>query len=76
MKEIEENTGQGVFRHHELTPGRSPNQRRQFENIWLRTKRHDDKGQVKSGSGGVCYLYFPTKVSAVQRRILASVGVR
>src|SRR5262249_23059736 len=26
--------------------------RHQFENIWLRTKRHDEKGQVKSGSGG------------------------
>ncbi|GAA2665360.1 peptidase C39 family protein [Streptomyces lunalinharesii] len=50
--------------------------RRQFENIWLRTKRHDDKGQVKSGSGGVCYLYFPVRVSAVQRGALAAVGVR
>lgn len=34
--------------------------RRQFENIWLRTKRKDADGNVKSGSGGVCYLYKPT----------------
>ncbi|MCC2276568.1 MULTISPECIES: peptidase C39 family protein [Streptomyces] len=50
--------------------------RRQFENIWLRTKRRNAQGQVRSGSGGVCYLYFPTRVSPAQRRALASVGVR
>lgn len=31
--------------------------RRQFENIWLRTKRYDANGNVANGSGGVCYLY-------------------
>ncbi|SCK30863.1 hypothetical protein YWIDRAFT_05697 [Streptomyces sp. SceaMP-e96] len=48
----------------------------QFENIWLRTKRHDANGQVKSGSGGVCYLYFPAKPSGTQRRALAELGIR
>ncbi|MFG2208228.1 peptidase C39 family protein [Streptomyces sp. NPDC048638] len=50
--------------------------RRQFENIWLRTKRKNADGKVVGGSGGVCYLYFPVRISAVQRRALASVGVR
>ncbi|MFF2807762.1 peptidase C39 family protein [Streptomyces sp. NPDC058000] len=50
--------------------------RREFENIWLRTKRHDAKGQVKSGSGGVCYLYFPVEPSPVQRRVLRGLGIR
>lgn len=49
--------------------------RRQFENIWLRTKRKNADGKVVGGSGGVCYLYFPARMSAVQRRALASVGV-
>ncbi|HZE40422.1 MAG TPA: peptidase C39 family protein [Stackebrandtia sp.] len=34
--------------------------RRQFENIWLRTKRKDADGKILGGSGGVCYLYKPT----------------
>ncbi|MGW7003044.1 peptidase C39 family protein [Streptomyces sp. NPDC054933] len=50
--------------------------RRQFENIWLRTKRYNAKGQVVSGSGGVAYLYWPTGIMPHQRRALASVGVR
>ncbi|MFJ6751665.1 peptidase C39 family protein [Streptomyces sp. NPDC091266] len=50
--------------------------RRQFENIWLRTKRKNADGKVVGGSGGVCYLYFPARPTAVQRRALASVGVR
>ncbi|MFG3114905.1 peptidase C39 family protein [Streptomyces sp. NPDC048197] len=49
--------------------------RRQFENIWLRTKRKNADGKVVSGSGGVCYLYFPARPSAVQRRALRAVGV-
>ncbi len=48
----------------------------QFENIWLRTKRKNADGKTVSGSGGVCYLYFPAHVSAVQKRALAAVGVR
>ena len=36
--------------------------RRQFENIWLRTKRINNSGGVSGGSGGVCYLYKPTHV--------------
>ncbi|WP_328546313.1 peptidase C39 family protein [Streptomyces platensis] len=50
--------------------------RRQFENIWLRTKRHDANGQVKSGSGGVCYLYFPAEPAPTQHRVLAELGIR
>ncbi|WP_416977760.1 peptidase C39 family protein [Streptomyces sp. T028] len=49
--------------------------RRQFENIWLRTKRHNAAGKVVSGSGGVCYLYFPVRPSARQRAALEDVGV-
>ena len=49
--------------------------RRQWENIWLRTKRKDAEGKVKSGTGGVCYLFFPTRVSAGQKRVLKSLGV-
>ncbi|MEE1928995.1 peptidase C39 family protein [Streptomyces sp. TRM 70351] len=50
--------------------------RRQFENIWLRTKRYGADGTVVGGTGGVCYLYFPTRLTPAQRRALASVGVR
>ncbi|MCW7941119.1 membrane protein [Streptomyces hygroscopicus] len=50
--------------------------RREFENIWLRTKRHNASGKVVSGSGGVCYLYFPARLTAGQRKALAAVGVR
>ncbi|MFJ2815594.1 peptidase C39 family protein [Streptomyces sp. NPDC087294] len=50
--------------------------RREFENIWLRTKRHNAAGTVVSGTGGVCYLYFPAHLTAEQRRALAAVGVR
>ena len=50
-------------------------QRAQFETIWLRTKRITASGSVGSGTGGVCYLYFPAKPSPGQRRALASVGV-
>ncbi|MEC4015500.1 peptidase C39 family protein [Streptomyces sp. H27-D2] len=50
--------------------------RRQFENIWLRTKRYNASGKVVSGTGGVCYLYFPAKVSPAQKRVLAELGIR
>ncbi|WP_093154976.1 C39 family peptidase [Saccharopolyspora antimicrobica] len=33
--------------------------RRQFENVWLRTKRHDADGEVASGSGGIAYVITP-----------------
>ncbi|MFJ4624467.1 peptidase C39 family protein [Streptomyces sp. NPDC088812] len=49
--------------------------RREFENIWLRTKRYDASGTVVSGTGGVCYLYFPARPTARQRTALAAVGV-
>ncbi|MEU7243098.1 peptidase C39 family protein [Streptomyces sparsogenes] len=50
--------------------------RREFENIWLRTKRYNSQGKVVSGSGGVCYLYFPAKPTASQRRALLELGIR
>ncbi|MGY1502297.1 peptidase C39 family protein [Streptomyces sp. QTS52] len=50
--------------------------RREFENIWLRTKRYNASGKVVSGTGGVCYLYFPARPSTAQRAALAAVGVR
>ncbi|QNP73878.1 peptidase C39 family protein [Streptomyces roseirectus] len=49
--------------------------RREWENVWLRTRRHDATGKTVSGSGGVCYLYFPVRLSGVQRGALAGVGV-
>ncbi|MDN3022464.1 peptidase C39 family protein [Streptomyces sp. S.PB5] len=49
--------------------------RREWEKIWLRTKRYNASGKVVSGSGGVCYLYFPAQPSARQRKALAAVGV-
>ncbi|MEU6775890.1 peptidase C39 family protein [Streptomyces sp. NPDC046759] len=50
--------------------------RREFENIWLRTKRYNASGKVVSGTGGVCYLYFPAHPTPAQRKALAAVGVR
>lgn len=51
-------------------------QRRAWENIWLRTKRYNASGNVASGTGGVCYLYFPAHPTARQRKALAAVGIR
>ncbi|MFJ5778019.1 peptidase C39 family protein [Streptomyces sp. NPDC093094] len=50
--------------------------RREWENIWLRTKRYNASGKVVGGTGGVCYLYFPARPTARQRRALEAVGVR
>ena len=50
--------------------------RREFENVWLRTKRYNASGKVTSGTGGVCYLYFPARPTSRQRKALAAVGVR
>ncbi|MGW1718641.1 peptidase C39 family protein [Streptomyces sp. NPDC002156] len=50
--------------------------RREFENIWLRTKRYNASGKVVSGTGGVCYLYFPARPTVAQLAALAAVGVR
>ncbi|MFJ6855074.1 peptidase C39 family protein [Streptomyces sp. NPDC091271] len=44
--------------------------RREWENIWLRTKRYDANGAVRSGTGGVCYVYWPAVPTAGQRRAL------
>ncbi|GGV95511.1 membrane protein [Streptomyces gelaticus] len=49
--------------------------RREWENIWLRTKRYDANGKVRSGTGGVCYLYWPARPTPVQRRVLKSFGL-
>ncbi|MGW0467829.1 peptidase C39 family protein [Streptomyces sp. NPDC003027] len=50
--------------------------RREWENIWLRTKRYNASGKVVSGTGGVCYLYFPDRPTPAQRKALAAVGIR
>lgn len=50
--------------------------RREWENIWLRTKRHNASGKVVSGTGGVCYLYWPTGATPAQRNALAALGIR
>ncbi|MCH0542214.1 C39 family peptidase [Streptomyces sp. MUM 203J] len=50
--------------------------RREFENVWLRTRRHNATGAVISGTGGVCYLFWPVDATSEQRRALAGVGVR
>ncbi|WP_405579223.1 peptidase C39 family protein [Streptomyces sp. NBC_01092] len=49
--------------------------RREWENIWLRTKRYNATGKVVSGTGGICYLYFPACPTPRQRAALAAVGV-
>ncbi|MFC7221100.1 peptidase C39 family protein [Streptomyces polyrhachis] len=49
--------------------------RREWENIWLRTKRYNDKGEVRSGTGGICYVLWGSEISAGQREALASVGI-
>ncbi|MGP4111704.1 peptidase C39 family protein [Streptomyces sp. 4N509B] len=49
--------------------------RRQFENIWLRTQRYDQNGAVRSGTGGVCYIYFPATPARAQRRVLRDLGI-
>ncbi|MGW0583031.1 peptidase C39 family protein [Streptomyces sp. NPDC002920] len=49
--------------------------RREFENVWLRSKRYNASGKVVSGTGGVCYLYFPARPNALQRVALTAVGV-
>ncbi|MEU1533079.1 peptidase C39 family protein [Streptomyces fagopyri] len=50
--------------------------RSEWETIWLRTKRYNASGNVVSGTGGVCYLYFPAQPTQRQRQALAAVGVR
>ncbi|MEV6109257.1 peptidase C39 family protein [Streptomyces sp. NPDC051940] len=49
--------------------------RREWENIWLRTKRYNDKGEVRSGTGGVCYVLWGSEITADQRAALAAVGI-
>ncbi|MDA8371136.1 MAG: peptidase C39 family protein [Nocardiopsaceae bacterium] len=50
--------------------------RRQFENIWLRTERRPADGSTASGSGGVCYLYFPDEPGSDRSRALRELGIR
>ncbi|MYQ42421.1 Peptidase_C39 like family protein [Streptomyces sp. LamerLS-316] len=49
--------------------------RREWENIWLRTKRYDASGAVRGGTGGVCYLYWPVEPAPAQHRVLRSLGL-
>ncbi|MEU6061740.1 peptidase C39 family protein [Streptomyces sp. NPDC047097] len=50
--------------------------RREWENIWLRTKRYDANGAVKGGSGGIAYVFWPQNATAAQRRVLTGLGIR
>ncbi|NEC66212.1 peptidase C39 family protein, partial [Streptomyces sp. SID9727] len=49
--------------------------RHEWETIWLRTKRYDANGKVRSGTGGVCYVYWPARPTPAQRRVLRSFGL-
>ncbi|MFI6653387.1 peptidase C39 family protein [Streptomyces sp. NPDC050529] len=49
--------------------------RHEWETIWLRTKRYDANGQVRGGTGGVCYVYWPADPAPGQRRALKSLGL-
>ncbi|MDX3855449.1 peptidase C39 family protein [Streptomyces sp. AK02-01A] len=49
--------------------------RQEWETIWLRTKRYNATGGVASGTGGVCYVYWPARPTARQRAALISVGL-
>ncbi|MEU9865609.1 peptidase C39 family protein [Streptomyces sp. NPDC047971] len=49
--------------------------RREWENIWLRTKRYDANGKVRSGTGGVCYLFWPARPTPSRRRALRELGL-
>ncbi|UQX00196.1 peptidase C39 family protein [Streptomyces sp. RerS4] len=49
--------------------------RRQWENVWLRTKRLNAAGKPASGSGGICYLYVPVRPDAARTAALRAVGV-
>ncbi|HEY8983533.1 MAG TPA: peptidase C39 family protein, partial [Streptomyces sp.] len=42
---------------------------------WLRTKRYRADGTVGSGSGGVCYVFWPVRPTAAQRHALRSLGL-
>lgn len=53
----------------------APYARSQFETIWLRTKRYNAAGEIRGGSGGICYVYWPVHPSPGQRRVLASLGI-
>jgi hypothetical protein len=46
-----------------------------LENIWLRTKRYDANGKVRSGTGGVCYVYWPARPTPDQRHALQALGL-
>lgn len=49
--------------------------RHEWETIWLRTQRYDANGQVRSGTGGVCYVYWPSDPAPSQHRALRSLGL-
>ncbi|MFJ2440167.1 peptidase C39 family protein [Streptomyces sp. NPDC087658] len=49
--------------------------RAEWETVWLRTKRYNATGKVVSGTGGVCYVFWPAEPSSAQRTALRSVGL-
>ncbi|MBW5481584.1 peptidase C39 family protein, partial [Streptomyces bambusae] len=49
--------------------------RREWENVWLRTKRYDANGKVKSGTGGICYIFWPVESAPSQHSALQKLGL-
>ncbi|MFF1557384.1 peptidase C39 family protein [Streptomyces sp. NPDC058279] len=49
--------------------------RAEWENIWLRTRRHNAAGKEVQATGGVCYLYVPARPGVAQLTALRAVGV-
>ena len=43
--------------------------RAQFENIWLRTKRYTEDGDVASGPGGIAYIITPLRWSPIETSV-------
>ncbi|MFI5831545.1 peptidase C39 family protein [Streptomyces sp. NPDC051578] len=49
--------------------------RTEWENVWLRTRRHNAAGKEVQAAGGICYLYVPARPGVAQLGALRSVGV-
>ncbi|MEU3062973.1 peptidase C39 family protein [Streptomyces subrutilus] len=49
--------------------------RREWENVWLRTKRHNAAGKVVSGTGGIAYVYGPAAPGPARTAALRAVGI-
>ncbi|MFX4292147.1 C39 family peptidase [Streptomyces bohaiensis] len=49
--------------------------RRDFETVWLRTRRRRADGSEGSGSGGVCYVLWPEEADPRQLGALGRLGI-